>query len=330
MKLTGVIDHYDDEGLLLKKAFAQKGVPPVIKSAVDLSDAAEKLEGDYALTIKTAAGIDYKYPVVDAGNTLASALYFAEKGQNLPEDMRKTAATNINKALAEFGFDVPEELTKTASMELGYSGAADDNSLEALFGLKGDSTVEIIEDAFSELSPRGKRRMAFQVKEASADLFEKLAGGLQDYASDTIGSDFRMAIDLRKVLLVGQLESNELDKIAQMAENASPEDVAEALHEFDVRQAITHHYNSVIPDSYASVFGSSVEKAASVSRPVEISGKEYDRSDISNWYSGGGETQLTDTFGSSFAEEFKSDPATVLDSLPITHKQAIARMIDES
>lgn len=330
MKITGVIDHYDDEGLMLKKAFAEKGVPPVIKTAVDLSESANRYENDYALVVSTDSGKEFKYPVVDAGNTLASALYFSETGNNLPENMRKTAAANITKALESFGFTPPEELTKTASMELGYSDKAEDTSLEKLFGLGQDPSVELVEDAFDGLSPRGKRRLAWKVKESSADMFEKLAQDTQDYASDSLGSDFKMSLDLRKILVIGSDADEGLSKIAEMSKTADPESVAEALHAFDVQHKITHHYNSVIPDSYASVFGNGVEKAASVTRPVEVSGREYAREDISDWFSAGGESKISDAFGESFASEFKSDPASVLDSLPVTHKQAIARMIDES
>lgn len=330
MKIDGVIDHYDDEGLMLKRAFAEKGVPPVIKTAVDLSETAERYENDYALVVSSDGEKSYKYPVVDAGNTLASALYFSETGGNLPEDLRKTAAANITAALESFGFNPPEELTKTASMELGYSGAADDMSLESLFGLKNDDEFEVIEDAFDSLSPRGKRRLAWKVKESSANVFEKLAQETKDYAADKVGSDFTMAIDLRKMLVIGTDAEEELSKIAELGKTASPDDVAEALHAFDVEQKITHHYNRVIPDSFASVFGNGVEKAASVTRPVEISGREYAREDVSTWFNEGGESKISDAFGDSFASEFKADPASVLDSLPVTHKQAIARMIDES
>jgi len=329
MKLNGVVDHYDDDGLLLKKAFAEKGVPPVIKTAVDLSETRERFDSDYALVVDTGMGKQYKYPVVDAGNTLASALYFSESGESLPEELQKTAAANIRTALESFGFEAPEQITKTASMELGYSGEAEDISLSTLFGLAGDDTVEVVEDAFASLSPRGKRRLAFQVKEANADFFGGLSDEMQKYASSEIGSDFAMSLDLRRILLVDAEANTELDKIASMADNSNAEEIAEALHEFDVRHEITHQYNRVIPDSHASVFGDSVEKSASVTRPVEVNGREYTADAINGWFDGGGKEKLSDSFGDSFTEEFMSDPPNVLASLPVTHKQAIARMIDE-
>lgn len=329
MKYNGVIDHYDDEGLLLKKAFAEKGVPAVIKTAVDMSEARDTYSEDYALVIKGDRGNEYKYPVVDAGNTLASALYFSEKGSSLPQDLQKTAAANIKKALESFGFSAPEELSKTASMELGYSEAADNNSLEALFGLSGDSSVEIIEDAFSAQTPRGKRRLMFQVKEAGADLFKHLSEDLKDYASDSLGSDFPVSIDLRKTLVTDREGIRQLNDIVELSKTAAVEDLADALEKFDVEHKITHHYNSVIPDAYASVFGDSVEKTANVSQTLEVSGKDYTPESINDWFSGGGQQKISDSFGESFADEFKSDPSGVLASLPVTHKEAIARMIDE-
>tara|TARA_Y100000114_G_scaffold157286_1_gene188909 strand:+ start:12494 stop:13492 length:999 start_codon:yes stop_codon:yes gene_type:complete len=328
MKLNGVLDHYDDDGLLLKKAFAEKGVPPVIKTAVDLSETNERYEDDYALVVDTDEGRQYKYPVVDAGNTLASALYFSDHGTSLPEELQKTAAAKIHTALETFGFTPPEELTKSASMELGYSDKAEDTSLERLFGLNNDDSVEIVENAFAGLSPRGKRRLSWQVKEASADVFNLLSDDIQKYASADIGSDFKMSLDLRKMLLVDEEANTELDKIAEMANTSNAEDVAEALYNFDVQHAITHQYNRVIPDSFASVYGNSVEKNASVSGLVEVGGKEYSSDTVNGWFNSGGEEKITEAFGDSFAGEFKADPAGVLSSLPVTHKKAIARMID--
>tara|TARA_B100000886_G_scaffold168182_1_gene115049 strand:+ start:3392 stop:4390 length:999 start_codon:yes stop_codon:yes gene_type:complete len=328
MKLNDIMDHYDDGGLLLKKAFAEKGVPPVIKTAVDLSDASQRHDSDYALVIDTDFGRQFKYPVVDAGNALASAIYFSENGDALPDKLQKTAAVNIQKALKGFGFTVPEEITKTASMELGYSESADDFTLQKLFGLEGDDSVDVLEDAFAGLSPRGKRRLAFQVKEASADFFEKLPDMVEKYASAGLGSDLAMAIDLRKMLLRDDAAAEELNKIASMVSSESPDDVAAALHNFDVSHEITHQYNRVIPDAYASVFGDSITKSASVNRPVEVGGKEYTADKVTGWLNVGGQDKLSEAFGASFTDEFVADPLNVLSSLPVTHKQAIARMID--
>ena len=257
-------------------------------------------------------------------------MYFTEYGHALPQELQKEAATKINQALVSFGFNPPAELTKTAAIEVGYSGEGEDMSLEKLFGFTGSESddMELIEGAFDGLTPRGKRRLALQVKEGSAPMPEALS----DYASDKPGSDFGLGMDTRK-LVVGLhpealMELGEIEKEA--AAGTSCEDLAEKLASFDERHKITHHYNSVILDPYASVFGTSVEKSASVAaQPVDIDGREYSSDAIASWVQGSGADKLATTFGEDFKNQFEADPATVLSSLPVTHKQAIARMIDE-
>ena len=326
---SNVYDQYDDEGRFLRRELSDKGVPAIIKVAANLSEATIKHAEDYALVAETEHGTEYRYPVCDAGNTVASAIYFAEYGDSLPGDLRKEAAKKLNEALVSFGFTPPEELTKTAAIEVGYSGEGEDMSLETLFGFTGsdEDNMELVEDAFSGLSPRGKRRLALQVKEAGAEFSEKLA----NYAADDIGSDFNLALDTRRLVL---MEADAIIELEELQKKASAgfvgEPLAEALTEFDEKYKITHHYNNVILDPYASVFGSTIEKAANVERPVEIGGNEYTSDRIASWVTGGGASQLEDAFGEDFKEQFQADPATVLSSLPTTHKQAIARMIDEA
>jgi len=328
-KLAKVLDHYDDGGLLLRKLFAERGMPSVIKTAADLSNNTRKNDTDYAVCVGTSSGRQFRYPCTDAGNTLASAVYFGEYGDSLPDDIRKEAATRLNGALASFGFTPPDELTKTAAMELGFSGEGDDMALEKLFGFAGkDDPFEIVEDAFNNCSPRGKRRIMMQVKEAGlAD--ETFSRELMDYSRDEVGSDFEMALDTRKLCAIDPEATDELSALKEKKASVSPDDLAAELAAFDVRHGITHLYGSVIPDPYASVLGTSIEKSASVSRPVEIDGREYDNETISAFAENSAD-RVTGAFGDDFTEQFLSDPSGVLSSLPITHKQAIARMIDES
>ena len=347
-EFSGTYDHYDDNGLLLRKEMGEKGIPPVIKTAADLSNPATRHEGDYAVVAETQRGVAYKYPVSDAGNAVASAVYFSEYGHKLPQELRKTAAAAINEALSGFGFTPPEDLTKTASMELGYSGEGDNMSLEKLFGVGGeDDPMEVVEDAFSKLSPRGKSRLAMQVKEAG--LLENAPEELSDYLSRDIpgvGPNFDTAVDTRKLVLLDANASEELDELQKTSQSKflNPEAVAEELSLFDQKHQITHLYDRVIIDPWKAVHSES-EKTASYgikidadqisdavdsSKVVEINGKEYTSDAINSWTNDSGAEKLTDAFGEEFANEFKEDPAVVLESLPVTHRNAIARMIDDN
>jgi hypothetical protein len=334
---SGTYDQYDDSGRFLRREMGERGIPAIVKTAADLSSPARRFEDDYALVVGTGFGTEYRYPVSDAGNTVVSAMYFSEYGDKLPDALRKQAAAKIKTALVEFGFTVPEELTKTAAMALGYSGEGDNMSLEKLFGVGGeDDPMEIIEDAFDKLTPRGKRRLAMQVKEASVngieDLPEEMSSKLEKYAGASVGSDFSLAIDTRKLVVSGPELHEELEGFRKKASSKfiNPDRLAEELTLFDTVNEISHLYDRVIPDPYAAVYGNSLEKSAGVSEPVEIGGKEYGRDTIDSWASGGGLEQIRNSFGDDFATQFEGDPATVLSSLPVTHKQAIARMIDEN
>ena len=323
--LATILDHYDDGGLLLRKVFSERGVPPIIKTAADMSSPVNPQDDDYAVVANTEFGTERRYPCVDAGNTLASAVYFTEHGDKLPDELRKEAAQKISDALTGFGLTPPEDLTKTAAMELGYSGAADDMSLEKLFGVEEDNTIEMISGAFDDCSPRGKRRMMLQVKEAGVqDIPEDMA----DYGRASVGSDLKMALDVRRLCVLDADATEELRGIFEKSAGADPEALAEEISNFDVNHKLTHLYGKVVPDPYASVFGMSIHKTASVVHPVEIDGKEYTREDISGFSEDSGDS-VKEAFGDDFAEQFRADPVGVLGSLPVTHKQAIARMIDE-
>jgi hypothetical protein len=341
-EFSGTYDHYDDNGLLLRKEMGSKGIPPVIKTATDLSNPATRHDGDYAVVADTNHGVVYKYPVSDAGNAVASAVYFSEYGHKLPQGIKKTAAKAINDALVDFGFTPPEDLTKTASMELGYSGEGDNISLEKLFGIGGeDDPMELVEDAFSKLSPRGKSRLAMQVKEAG--LMEAAPEELLDYLSSDepgVGANFDVAVDTRKLVLLDPAAAGELDELQKTSQSKflDPEAVAEELSLFDQKHQITHLYDRVIIDPWKAVHGD-LSKTASHGMTIdadqltdvaEVAGKEYTSDAISTWVNDSGLEKLTDAFGEDFAGEFKEDPANVFKSLPVTHRNAIARMIDES
>jgi hypothetical protein len=138
-----------------------------------------------------------------------------------------------------------------------------------------------------------------------------------------------MGLDTRKLAVLEGDGIAELEALMVKSASADPDQLAEDLADFDIRNNITHLYNKVIPDPYQTVFGTSVEKNASAPQSLEIGGREYASNDIVSWVENGGSENLTSSFGEDFTSEFTSDPVAVLGSLPSTHKQAIARMIDD-
>lgn len=322
-QLPQVLDHYDDNGQLLRRKFANTPIPAIIKTAADMSVAKRKFADDYALVCQTAHGQDFRLPVVDAGNSVASALYFAEYGDQLAPELRKVAAANLKAALESFGFQVPEELSKTAALELGYSGEAESASLEVLFGVTADDPMEMVQDAFASCSPRGKRRMMMRVKEAGAQLPDDTA----DYARDEIGTDFDMALELRGLTLMDKAASADLARIKlAAADNVSPDLLASELEMFDLEHGLTHLYGKRIPDPYASVYGTTLQVKQASPQYVEVDGRSIPAEAIADLARDKAD-MVRDAFGDEFANQFEQDPVAVMHSLPVTHQQALARMI---
>lgn len=318
--LPRVIDHYDDGGILLRTTFAD-GVPPIVRTAINASASFQKHAQDYALVYLGDAGREYKLPVMDAGNAIASAIYFAEHGRGLPPEMQKVAAANLKTALEGYGYDVPDRLTKTAAMELGYSNESQDMSLATLFGVTADDPMREMKDAFDSCSPRGKRQMMLQVKEAGVALPE----GLADYAGTQLGTDLHMAVELRKLAVMDKTASAQLEALLEKSASTDPETLASEIGLFDIEQGITHMYGKIFPDPYASVFGTTMrEKVAAAS--IEVDGRTYEVSTVEDFARKSG-SQISETFGEGFAAEFAKDPVAVMASLPVDNKRAIARMI---
>jgi len=316
-----ILDRYDDNDRFLRKIFASRGIPPVVKTAAYADDQITKHAADYAVSVSQDGASQLKYPIFDSGNALASALYFSEYGQQLPQEQQKTAAENIRNALESFGFTVPEELSKTASMELGFSDEAEDMSLEALFGSSDE--VTIVKDAFNDCTPRGKRRLMVQVKEAGITVPE----GTDAYLSEGLGSDLEMALDTRK-LCIDPDNTDELDKLDSLLVKASavdPEKLVKELEEFDVSNQLVHLYSRLIPDPYASVYGRSMEKAASA-EGVEVNNDMLTEAEFSSLI-GNNETSLTESFGETLVKQLQSDPVSVYNSLPTPHKKAIGNLL---
>ena len=325
-----VIDHWDDQGLLLRKKLGAN-VPAIFKTAADTSEATSRHPSDYGVFVKTASGVVAKFPVVDPGNAAASAIYFSEVGRFLPEELQKEAAARINTALESFGLPVEETLTKTAAMELGYSTEADNLALETLFDIENDDQFEIIQDEFADASPRGKRRLAFQVKTAGLNLDD--IPDLKDYAGTQVGPNLGLSIEARKMAIGWEPEGAAvLDVIMEKTASGaiSPDDAVTALEVFDKKTGVAQYYGRSVPDPVYSIYGGGemegYEKTASST--VSLGGRDYEASEVVD-FAKGAASRLEDQFGTQFTQQFAADPVGVLESLPDPHKAAIAGMMDE-
>jgi|APSaa5957512576_1039674.scaffolds.fasta_scaffold00116_10 hypothetical protein len=324
-----IVDQYDDGGQLLRDRLGGK-TPAVFETAVNLSDVTVKHPSDYAVFVKTASGLAAKFPLMDAGNTAASLLYFVSCGMHLPEELRKEASAKLETALDAFGLPAYNEMEKIASpIDILTSAAADDHALAALFELETDPSIEHLRDEFAGCSPRGKQRLAFMVKEAGVDL--DTVPELKDYAGTEVGQNLSMAIDARKLATGWSPEpSKVLDTLKEKTASGefTAEEAVASLELFDSTLQLTQYYGRSIPDPVYSIYGAPYEghtKTASVN--VSIGGRDYSGDDIVSFAQGAG-SRLEGEFGAEFAQQFAADPVSVLGSLPDPHKAVIAGMMD--
>ncbi len=311
--LTKVLDHYDDKGKMFAEAIGSQEPPEIVKTAADLTSVPRRYEKDFALVVNTDKGRVYRFPIVDAGNTAMSTLYFDKTAGLLPADLRKEVAAKLQDACAAFGLPTDDGLAKTASSEIEEQV---DLSVEMLFG--NDKTVsnDVVLDTFNRCSPLGKRKVAKMMAKTAG--IESVPEDLRQYANDAKTIDFLASIEMRKRLTIDADALGSLDAI--FFKRASVDETIEALFEWDKANELVHMYGTSLPDPVVSVVGSMLEKTASV--------EEFDSNALSSWLENGGVERLTDAFGDDFSNQFKADPVTVLKSLPVTHKNAITRMID--
>ena len=320
-----VLDHYDDGGALARAQMG--GEPPELtKTAADLSSVPRR-DADYAVSFLSPRGVEHRFPIVDAGNALLSGVYYETTGALLPPELRKEAAVKLSDALQRFGFQPPPYLEKAASADFDASGwtTDDDSVLLKLFGVDGaaDDQMELIRDEFEGLSPRGKRRFAMTVKQASVQLPADLAA----YAGSTYGDDFPAAINMRKERTPDDMHPA-LDMVKLAARATAPDEMVEFLHEFDVSNNLTQFYGRALPDPYQSVYGTTKDKTATVKKAsVTIGNREYSEHQVA-FLAGVRRAKVEDVFGAELAAQLADRPIEVLDSLPGPHKLALARMME--
>lgn len=314
------LDRFDDGGAYLEAIESSLecafSVPK--KYAVQRSE-------DYALVEKTASGMRYRYPLHTVDEAVVSLGYFLRYGGNLDHGLQKTAAAKINEALASYGLRPNSELEKVASLPLGFSDAEgrdineeEDAALRRLFGVGDQADVEELTRHFDDQSPRGKRRLAFMAKEASAHI-----QGMEDYVTDQFGTDLEVHIGVRGQLMDDRLAAkNLLSKVASM----SPEAAVAEIEAFDKEHSLQRLYiTHGLADPFQTVYGRELSKVASFPKSVDLGGYDLSEEQFTDFIASKKDS-LEGAFGSDLAGELAAQPMEVYDSLPLPYKQAIAEM----
>lgn len=311
-----VLDHYDDGGRIFMAELSGHEPPDCIKQAVDLTEVSAS-ESDYALMLRTDRGVVGKFPIIDAGNALASAIYYEKVAAQLPNDVRADVARKLATALSDFHIQVPDALVQDTHLQVKEA------SLDSVFSkMLGHREVDV-EQLFASGSPRERREAAIALQQDGVELPIKLA----HYSAREMGSDVEFGIDCR-IRHLSEDYRTPLEQLKKVARLQAPEELADLLQELDYETGLALRYDRDVPDAYATVYGQQVKQASlSVKRAsLDIGGQAFSTEVIEQFLRGKPE-QVTQAFGEDVANQLAENPVEVLSSLPEPHRMAIARMI---
>ena len=313
-----VLDHQDDDGAFFVRILGNGPCPDIVKTAADTS-LAQPYEQDYALAVNTPSGPLFKYPIVDAGNAVVSAIYFEKTASALPEGLRQEAATRLCEALVSVGLQPTEALTQLASAEKTASAP---DLYEARYQEMRARPTNVV-DEFLSRAPAQRRELALMMKTAGQQLPDDVAC----YGAEAFGSDLQFACNLRVQLTSADHRAN-FDDLLKVAYAHSPAEIVEVLADFDLATGLTRFYDTKLPDPYRSVYGTTLEKAAMRKvASISIGGRDYSSNVVAE-FARIHAADINGTFGPGVGEQLASSPVEVLSSLPDPHRRAIATMID--
>lgn len=296
-------DVYVDNGALLKQKFPRlEDVPETLQAAVDLRDVREKLaDTDFALCMDDVR----LYPIVDAGNTALSTIYFLETGQDIPAPMRKEAACCLVAACAAFDIAAPEPLVKIASGEIPEPIAAPSkDSLPRRLAYFEEGGV-------FDLAPPKRREVAVALcKEATAQGVP-VPDRVSRYGGNTLTPDFSLHVQARLDVLQEDSPYREVYTMLKEAAGAlPPAEVAEVLYRSDVMAGLTRLYDGKLSDAFAAALCTPTSIPAS----IRVGEEMYTAADIQKRAAALGDLltpEILDAFGRDAVAAFTSLPQGV-------------------
>lgn len=342
------LDFYDDHDLELLQG---EDVPDYVKEA----NIRPRHDHDrFGIELITKEGGRKLFPLSDPATTWLSGRYFESSQNEFSKSAQKKIATRIKQAAERFGVDAKDwsfietadSQSKTASApsmskDVALADKEESGSVktasEYLFPERQrypvDTTeqVKTAESYFQkhavEMPP--KRRKMFSkrlVKRANELGVEIEDPSIQKYASDNKAedADIKLAFEARKEYVDNEKVASKLDELYDAREQLPAPVLSEALTEFDKRAGIDGHWNSKFPDPYKSVQGNidgSLEKSAA--ETVTYQGIQITPDAIQSI----DDSTLKQHFDEEQVRELKNNPVTVFESLPSTHKEIVAGLV---
>jgi hypothetical protein len=347
-----VIDAYDDverEGL---KKLAALG--PSIHYMTPEERGALR-DGDFALSLitKKASKLN-KFAIDSHDNTWLSNHYFDMNCHKLPETAAKLAAANIKTACARHGIapmpavvifagmhkeagagntfceGADTKLAKANIVQVDLTKLANvhqmgENYTHAQYAMRTPAAVKIaskyFDDNHKEMQVEARHKYAAAIQRRAHELgmpAEKSMVG--KYASDHYSGLVDAHVRARLSLLDESTNKEILSKIASMRSELSPTDFARALYGFDKKAGLSRYYGSHLTDPFQATFAAEPDQ-----KPwrVKVGSASMGRDDL-KMLANEKYAKIKDYFGSSVADEFRKDPQSIFESLPMDSKEVLA------
>lgn len=172
-----------------------------------------------------------------------------------------------------------------------------------------------------QLAPQHRHQFAAAVKNRAAELSVKLADDslVEKWAGDGWNRNVDAHLEHRKSLLPHNEPARKtLEKLAASLRDATPADAAETLRVFDEAAGLSRYYSKGLADPYQSTMG----KVAS-GWSADIDGSTLTEGDLNKVAES---PKLAGYLGAGFANQFKSNPVEIFESLPDPEKVLIKQI----
>lgn len=350
-----ILDFYDDNGSLLKNTCTGTDqIPEFVKTAHVMTG---KEDSDlYALVVQDGNDTYKKYPIIDAGNTWLSSLYFAKNMEKLSHDAKVVTATNLKEACIAFDVPIVSIIEKYAQESIPTNFVTDTtpepiyaepeeiadyaitSSGRQRYPLHNVEAVSTADQYFTTHHQRfaGSDRREYAIKVAQvADRFGLPVGvEIQSYSTDAdwnvVGDHLATRYSVLQKLEAPPEVRQGFVKIAQAFETLGRDKSAELLEQFDIQSGLSQFWGDLIYDPYRTMFnlektamGLSREKAT-----IQVGNDFVTEDALINLSKN--PTKVKEQFGEVFSAEFSKEPVKVFQSMPLPNKKMIARLAEDS
>lgn len=342
------LDFYDDDNLSMLSGSVEP--PEYVKGA------SIRPRHDYdrfGIQLLTKEGQRNLFPIDGKASAWLSAQYFDRTQNHFSDEAQQKIASRIISASDRFDVDISDlgfvddfdSEAKTASAPMMDASAAlvetepetkrAENFLfpdRERYPVDNEEQVKTAESYFNrhaqEMTPKRRKMFSNRLVKRAGELRVEIENeAIQKYASSQRTSDanIKLAFEARKEHLNDQNAKEGLDELYDTRDQLPPDVMAEALREFDKKAGIDNLWNSKFPDPYQSV-QAGVEEAmdkTAASESITYQGTSFTADDLQAV----SDDKLSEYFGEEQIEELKSNPVTVFESLPKTHKEIIVGLV---